>query len=352
MSRRGLVLFAAMCLIWGIPYLLLKVAVEELAPATVVLTRTGIGALILVPIALARGDFQGLRAVWRSLVLYTLVEICVPFLLLSYAETRLSSSLTGLLIAAVPIVAAALSRLAGSGERLGRRRLAGLLLGVVGVGALVGLDVATDNLIAVLAVAGVALGYATGPMILARRLSQQPGLGVVAASLVLAALFYLPLGVAQAPTHWPAPRVLASILTLAVVCTALAFVVFFQLIAEVGPARATVITYVNPAIAVLLGVLVLHERFTVVTGVGFVLVLGGSVLATSATHANHVPDGATLPLVDAGLESSSSPGSPSSSTLSSSTSPSMSSSPSSTSPSSTSPSSTSPSSSSSSSSGL
>jgi drug/metabolite transporter (DMT)-like permease len=161
--------------------------------------------------------------------------------------------------------------------------LVGLLLGVVGVGALVGLDVQADNLIAVAAIGGVVLGYAIGPMILDRWLAELPGLGVVAASLTIAALIYLVPGIAQAPAHWPAARVTAAVLTLAVVCTAVAFVVFFQLIAEVGPARATVITYVNPAIAVLLGVAVLGERLTVVTLVGFVLVLAGSVLATSST---------------------------------------------------------------------
>jgi drug/metabolite transporter (DMT)-like permease len=282
-SRRGWVLFAAMCVIWGIPYLLIKVAVEELAPATLVLARTGMAALILLPIALAQGQLRGLRSAWLPLVGYTLVEICGPFLLLGHAETRLSSSLTGLLIAAVPIVGAVLARTSGDRERLGPRRLTGLLLGVVGVAALVGLDVATDDLVAVLAVAGVVLGYAIGPMILARRLSDQPGLGVVAASLTLAALVYLPSGVIAAPRDWPSGRVLLAVLALALICTALAFLVFFELIAEVGPARATVITYVNPAVAVLLGVLVLDERFTPVTAVGFVLVLAGSVLATART---------------------------------------------------------------------
>jgi drug/metabolite transporter (DMT)-like permease len=279
-SRRGLVLFSAMCVIWGIPYLFLKIAVEELSPPTVVLARTGLAALILMPIALVRGDFRGLGAHWRPLVLYTLVEICGPFLLLSYAETRLSSSITGLLIAAVPIVAAVLARLSGTGEPLGRRRLGGLLLGVAGVAALVGLDVATNDLIAVAAVAGVALGYAVGPMVLSRRLSEQSGLGVVAASLGLAAVLYLPAGLARAPHHWPSQKVLAAVLVLALVCTALAFLVFFQLVAEIGPARSTVITYINPAVAVLLGVVVLNEGFSSVTASGFVLVLAGSVLAT------------------------------------------------------------------------
>jgi len=281
MSRRGWVLFAAMCVIWGIPYLLIKVAVDELHPATLVLARTALGALILVPIALATGQFRGLRAVWRPLLVYTLIEICGPFVLLGYAETHLTSSLTGLLVAAVPLVGAVIARFSGQRERLGPWRLTGLLLGVAGVAALVGLDLGTAQVPALLAMCGVALGYAVGPVILTRRLSDQPGLGVVAASLVIAAVVYVPVGAWQAPRELPSGDVLAAVAALAVVCTALAFLIFFRLIAEVGPARATVITYVNPAVAVLLGVAVLDEPFTLGTGIGFVLVLAGSVLATS-----------------------------------------------------------------------
>lgn len=290
MSRRGWVLFGAMCVIWGVPYLLIKVAVEDLSPPTVVFLRTGLAAVLLLPIALARGQLRGLGAAWVPLLAYTLVEICGPFLLLGYAETRLTSSMTGLLIAAVPIVGAVIARFTGARERLHGRRLAGLLLGVLGVAALVGLDVATDDLIAVLAVGGVVLGYAVGPIILDRTLSDLPGLGVVASSLAIAALVNAPAGLAQLPADLPPVKVTAAVVTLAVVCTAVAFLVFFQLVAEIGPARATVITYVNPAVAVLLGVVLLDERFTAVTGVGFVLVLAGSVLATSRSR-----DPATLP---------------------------------------------------------
>jgi len=281
MSRRGWVLFSAMCVIWGIPYLLIKVAVDELHPATLVLARTAIAALILVPIALATGQFRGLRAVWLPLVLFTLIEICGPFVLLGYAEQRLSSSLTGLLVSAVPLVGAVIARFSGQHERLGPWRLSGLLLGMTGVAALVGLDLGAAEVPALLAMCGVAIGYAVGPVILNTRLSEQPSLGVVAASLTIAALFYLPVGVWQAPRELPSGDVLAAVGTLAVVCTALAFLIFFRLIAEVGPPRATVITYVNPAVAVLLGVVILDEHFTLGTGIGFALVLAGSVLATS-----------------------------------------------------------------------
>lgn len=285
MSRRGAALFAAMCVIWGVPYLLIKVAVGEVSPAVVVLGRTAIGALLLLPIAAAKGQLRPLVSRWRALVAYTLIEICVPWLLLGFAEQRLSSSLTGLLIAAVPIVGVALARIPAvratyAPEPLTRTRLTGLLLGVVGVAALVGLDVGATSWPAVLALAVVAVCYAWGPAIIARHLSDLPGLGVVAGSLGLAALIYLPVGLPLLPASVPSAEVLLSVLGLAVVCTALAFLVFFALIAEIGPARSTVITYVNPAVAVLLGVAVLGEPLTATTLAGFALVLAGSVLAT------------------------------------------------------------------------
>jgi drug/metabolite transporter (DMT)-like permease len=285
MSRRGWVLFGAMCVIWGIPYLLIKVAVGEIEPTTLVLARTGLGALLLLPFAVVGGRLRGLRPVWLPLAVYTLVEICGPYLFLGFAETRLSSSLTGLLLAAVPLVGAVLARWGGDRERLGARRLTGLLVGIGGVAALVGLDIGSIDGLALGAIALVVVGYAIGPLILSRHLAQVPAMGVLVVSLALTAVLYLPVGIVQAPDHWPAGRVTLAVLTLAAVCTALAFVIFLKLIAEVGPARATVITYVNPAVAVSLGVLVLREPFTVAIGIGFVLVLAGSVLATSRGRA-------------------------------------------------------------------
>jgi drug/metabolite transporter (DMT)-like permease len=281
MSRRGWILFAAMSVIWGIPYLMIKVAVEELSPATLVLARCAIATALLLPIALLRGQIRPLLPRWKPLLAYTAVEICGPWLLLGFAEQRLSSSLTGLLIAGVPMVGALLARLGPDKERLGRRRLAGLLVGLAGVGALVGFEAGAGDARAIVAAALVVIGYALGPAILARSLSDLPPLGVVAASLAIAAVAYLPAGIVAAPSAWPSAKVILAVLGLAVICTAVAFLIFFKLIAEVGPARSTVITYVNPAVAVLLGVLVLNEAFTAATAVGFALILLGSVLATS-----------------------------------------------------------------------
>jgi drug/metabolite transporter (DMT)-like permease len=278
-TRRGALLFAAMCVIWGIPYLMIRVAVRELAPVTLVFLRTTIATLVLLPFA-RRTDVRGLVARWRSLVAYTAIEVAIPWVLLARAETRLSSSLTGLLIAAVPLVGAVVVALTGERERQGARRWLGLLVGLGGVAALVGLDVGQVNALALVEIAGVAVCYAIGPIIVSRSLSAVPALDVAVASLVLTSLAYAPFAVLRRPSHMPAAHVVESVIGLALVCTALAFVLIFALIAELGPVRATVITYVNPAVAAIVGVLLLDESVTAGMVAGFALVLAGSVLAT------------------------------------------------------------------------
>jgi drug/metabolite transporter (DMT)-like permease len=284
-TQRGWVLFAAMCVIWGLPYLLIRVAVRELTPATLVFARTGLGALLLVPVAAWRGEFRPLLRVWQPLLLYTVIEIAVPWLLLSRAETRLTSSLTGLLVAAVPLVGAVVVRVTGERERLGGRRWAGLLIGIAGVAAVVGFDLGSVSALPVGEVGVVAVCYAIGPIILVRSLADVPALGVVAASLLLTAVSYAPIAIVQAPDSMPRLSVVASVVALAVICTVLAFIVFLALIAEAGAVRATVITYVNPAVAAILGVSILGEHLTAGMGAGFALVLSGCFLATGRTRA-------------------------------------------------------------------
>jgi drug/metabolite transporter (DMT)-like permease len=279
-TRRGWLLFVTLGVIWGIPYLLIKVAVRELTPATLVFLRTSIGALLLLPLAVRGGQLRALLPRWRAVVLFTVVEVALPWLLLSDAERRLSSSLSGLLVAAVPLVGAALAWMSGGEERLDARRIGGLVVGLAGVAALLGFDVGGGDLGSVAEVGIVVVGYATGPLIIARRLADLPSLAVVTASLVLCAVGYAPVALIQLPAVVPPVPVIAAVVILGVVCTALAFVVFFRLIAEVGPVRATVITYVNPAVAVALGVALLGEPLTPGTTVGFALILIGSFLAT------------------------------------------------------------------------
>ena len=289
-----------MCLIWGIPYLLIKVAVTDISPVTLVFFRTVIGALILVPIALARGNLAPALPHWRWIVLYTAVEVALPWFLVSDAEQRLSSSLTALLIAATPFVGVVLGRLTGSDDRFDARRLFGLIVGFVGVAVLVGFNVSVKDLGAAGEIGLVAICYAVGPLIISRKLADAPPIGVVAMSLVLPAIVYAPLGLTHLPSAIPPPHVLLAIGLLGVVCTAIAFLLFFALIAEVGPVRATVITYVNPAVALALGVALLGEPLTIGAGVGFALILTGLFLATRrAKRASAPVERPAEPLVEA-----------------------------------------------------
>lgn len=304
MSRRGWLLFAAMGVIWGVPYLLIKVADEGVSVPVLVCTRVGIGSALLFPLAIRGGRLRQLRGHVRWLVAFTLVEIVGPFALLSNAEKHLPSSTSGLLVAAVPIFAALLAVATRSGDQLTLVRWIGLAIGLGGVAVLAGPGAGSGSVLPVLQVLGTALGYAVGPLIASRKLAGLPPVAVNAVCLGLAAVLYAPFAIATWPRHMPTARVLGSLAGLAVICTAAAFLVFFRLIAEVGPARATVITYVNPAVAVALGVIVLGERLTPAVGLSFVLILGGSVLATRPGSVPPRSAPATASLTEAPAEGS------------------------------------------------
>ncbi len=236
---------------------------------------------------------------WRPLVAFAAIEIAIPWVLLGDAEIELSSSLTGLLVAAVPLVAVLIARTSGERERFGVLSMVGLALGVAGVAAIVGVNLEGASAVPIVEVIAVAVCYAVGPAILQRWLTGVPALGVIAASLALTAILYVPIAAFSIPAELPSAEALGSVIALAVACTALAFLVFFALIAEIGPVRATVITYVNPAVAAVLGVAILDETFTLAMGVGFGLVLAGSVLATRSAPVSR----ATLDPAYSGSES-------------------------------------------------
>ena len=277
---RPFVLFALMSVIWGIPYLFIRIAVAEVSPAFLVMARTGIAAAILLPIALLRTDLRPVLHRWRWLVAFAAIEIAIPWVLLASAEQKVTSSLAALVIAGVPLVGVAIALLSGRSERMGPIGLLGLLVGIVGVAVIVGGDLGSTDPIAIVELAAVAVCYALGPVILARRLSGVPAVGVMSLSLGLTCLVYIPFAALLWPTEVPSPAVIGSIATLAIVCTAIAFLVFAALIDAVGPVRSTVITYINPAVAALLGVVVLNETLTPAMIAGFGLVTLGSILAT------------------------------------------------------------------------
>lgn len=281
MTRRGLLLFAAMSLVWGIPYLLIRVAVAEVSPPVLVFARTALATAILMPFALLRVDLRAVLRHWRWVVAFAVLEIVVPWVLLATAEQRISSSLTGLLIAGVPLVGAAIGTVVGGVDRVGSRQLLGLGIGFLGVAAIAGGDFEADSAVALVQVGIVVVCYAAAPFILSHRLEGVSSLGVMALALAFAALLYAPVGVAGWPAAPPSQAAIVSIVILALVCTAAAFLLFAALIREIGPVRSMVITYVNPAVAAVLGVLILDETLTPVMLAGFALAIAGSTLATS-----------------------------------------------------------------------
>lgn len=280
MSPRAWALFAAMSVIWGIPYLLIKVAVEGVSVPVLVLARTAIGAAVLLPLTLRRSAWAPVLRHWRPALVFAFFEIIAAWLLLSDAERHISSSLTGLLIAASPIIAAVLSRLTGGESRLGPMRIAGLAVGFTGVAVLAGPGLTGGSAWPVAEVLLVATCYAIAPLVAARYLGDVPTLPLTAGCLTVAALVYAGPAAATWPDEIPTTRVLVALAALAVVCTALAFIVFFALIREVGGSRALVFTYVNPAVALAAGVIILNEPLTAFNVAGLALILTGSVLAT------------------------------------------------------------------------
>jgi drug/metabolite transporter (DMT)-like permease len=282
MSWRGWGAFAALGIIWGVPYFFIKVSVQELSPVVVAFGRVTLGASILLPIAWRRGALQSLGAHKAAIVAFALVEFAIPFLAISFGERWIDSSVTGILIAMVPLSIALIQRFFGVHERLGWWRILGLGLGLIGVAALLGFGTIAGPL----GWAGVAcmliatMGYAVGPLIIQRHLSGLDPFGPLAASLAVASMVLLIPAVLTLPTRMPSAPVLASMAMLGLVCTALAMLLMFYLVGHAGASRATVITYINPAVAALLGVFLLHERLGWGGILAFVLILLGSWLAT------------------------------------------------------------------------
>jgi len=281
--------FAALGIIWGLPYFFIKLSVQEISPVVVAFGRVLLATLILLPIAWRRG---ALRSLWKhkaAICAFALAEFAIPFSTISFGERWISSSVTGILIAMVPLSIALIQRFFGVHERLGTWRILGLALGFVGVAALLGLGTIAGPL----GWAGVAcmlvatLGYAIGPLIIQRHLNGLDPYGPLAASLAVAsAVLFVP-AMMNLPAQVPSVLALASMAILGVVCTALAMLLMFYLVGHAGASRAAVITYINPAVAALLGVWLLHEHLGLGGILAFVLILLGSWLATRASVAQH-----------------------------------------------------------------
>ena len=282
MSWRAWGAFAALGIIWGLPYFFIKLSVQELSPIVVAFGRVMLGTVILLPIAWRRGALHSLREHKAAICAFALAEFVIPFSVISFGERWISSSVTGILIAMVPLSIALIQRFFGVHERLGRRRILGLLLGFVGVAALLGFGTISGPLgwsgVACMLVA--TLGYAIGPLIIQRHLKGLDPYGPLAASLAVASLVLLIPALLAFPTRTPSALALASMAILGIVCTALAMLLMFYLVGHAGASRAAVITYINPAVAALLGVWLLHEHLGLGGILAFVLILLGSWLAT------------------------------------------------------------------------
>ncbi len=283
MSARGWLLFGAMALLWGVPYLFIKETVDTFTPFAMVAGRTLGGALLLLPFAFRRRALRPALAKWPWVLAFGAIEMAAPFLLLGHAEQTLDSGMTGLLVATVPLVAAIIAVLRGDRSVLRPLRLLGLVVGFGGVAIIVGgpaLVHGVDGLVAVGEVLLVAVLYATAPFLIASKLSDVPSLGTITIALGAVGLFYLPFALVF-PSEPPTLRSGLSLAALAILCTALAFIAFFALIDEVGPARAPLFTYVNPVVAIALGALLLGEKLSVQLLIGFPLVILGCWLAAT-----------------------------------------------------------------------
>lgn len=283
MNRRATISFAAMSAIWGIPYLFIKIAVRGgVPPVPLAWGRITIAAVILLGLAWRRGSLPSLRGRWGWMAVYAVAEVCVPFPAIAFAEQRVPSSLAAIGMAAVPLVGAVLALRFDHSERVTGIRAVGLIVGFGGVIALVGVQLATSGsaLIGTAALLLAAVGYAIGPLLIKHKLAGLDPSAGIGGSLAIAAVVLAPLAALDWPARVPSAGALASVAVLGVVCTAAAFVVFTILIREAGPGRATVITYVNPVIAVALGVALLGEHPSAGAVAGLLLILAGSWLST------------------------------------------------------------------------
>src|SRR5919197_6779746 len=252
MSARAWAAFAAVSTLWGMPYLFIKIAVDDgVPPAFLAFVRVALGGAVLLALAWHAGSLRCLRGRWRWLAIYAMFEIAGPFPLIASGERHVASSLAAIIIAAVPLFIALLALRFDPAERATGSRLAGLIIGLVGVVALVGIDVAgrADELLGAGAILLAAFGYAVGPMIYKRKLADLDPSAAMGESLIVAAAVLSPLAGIDTPSSSPSVSAVVALVVLGLFCTAAAFVFFGALIAEVGPGRALVITYVARVLA-------------------------------------------------------------------------------------------------------
>ena len=280
MSRRGWLLLGLLGVVWGTPYLFIKIAVEAgVSPASVVLARTAIGAAVLLPFALRGRGFRALSGRWPAVALFALLEVVGPWLMFPTAEQTLTSSTVGLLVATVPILSVVVGRVAGDRLPVAPARWAGLAVAFGGVLVLTGPGLRAGHGVAVAQVMLAVVGYAVAPVVAERALQGVPTTVLTVATLLIATVVYTPVVLLTGPHPAPGAGAIGALVVLGLLCTAVAFLLFFRLIAEVGGPRATLVAYLNPVVAVLLGAAVLSEPLSLTIGLAMLLILGGSSVA-------------------------------------------------------------------------
>jgi len=282
MSRRNWVLFFLVGLLWGIPYLLMKVAVRELSPALIVFDRVFIGSLVLIPIAIRRKTLAPAFAHMKYIAIYAVGEMVLPWILITSAEKKVSSGLAGLLVSTVPIWSTIMASFNGDKSVWHHKRLFGLILGFVGLVLVVGIESFSGNqsLLAIGMILLASLGYSASTIMVNAKIPHVDGIAINGIAMVITAVVYLPFAVINWPSHVPSGEATLSLIALGLFPTAMAFIYFFQLMKSIGPTRSSLVTYLNTAFAVLLGVILLHEPLTVGIMVGLPLVLVGSYFAS------------------------------------------------------------------------
>jgi drug/metabolite transporter (DMT)-like permease len=284
-DRRSWTLLLSLSAIWGVSYLLIKIGLRDLSPEVVAFARIALAALVLLPIALARGAFKALRGRLGWVVALGAIQVAGPFLLIAAGERSISSSLAGILVATTPIFTAILALRLDREERSEGTRLVGIAIGIAGVIAIFGLDLSGSGLLGGLAVVLASVGYAVGGFILKARFADAPAIGVVAGVMSASALLLAAPAFATLPSEAPALGPVAAVAALGVVGTGIAFVIFYALIARVGPARAMLVSYVAPGFAVVYGAWFLSEPITAGKVVGLAAVLAGSWLGAGGRRA-------------------------------------------------------------------
>lgn len=287
MTRRAWWLFAGVAVLWGLPYLFIRVAVDAgIAPVTVVWLRTTGAALVLLPVAAVRGSLRPLLPRWPWVLTLTAVQVTASFLLITYSEQRIASSLAGLLVAAEPLFVAVLALGLSRADRPDARQGVGLVVGLAGVATLLGLDLGSlggDGLTGAALVLLAALLYALAALLVPRITANDDPVGAIVAVLAVNSIVLVPIAIPTLPHRMPTADVTAALLALALLCTAAAFLAYFMLIGEAGPGRATVVFYVTPVVSVAAGVTFLNERVTDGMFLGIVLITAGTWAATT-TH--------------------------------------------------------------------